>query len=60
MTIKQVKRAAKLRGIYFSGIKEWRNNTVGFAYEVYVGGKFFQADTLDGIYNEIMKYRKEF
>lgn len=64
MTKERVKIAADLRGIFFSGEKRWRNSTVGYAYEVFSpnGRGFFQAETLDGIYNYIMKFpriRKE-
>ena len=60
MTIKRVKAAAAIRGIYFDGVKKWRNNMIGYAYEIYTptGRGFFQADTLNGLYNEIMKYNK--
>ena len=58
MTIKRVKRAAELRGIRFDGKKTWRNNTVGYVYEVFPpGGRgFFQADTLEGMYRYIMEF----
>jgi hypothetical protein len=60
MTIKRVKQAAYLRGIYFNGEKKFRNTFIGVAYEIYTpGGRgFFQADTLEGLYKEIMKYNK--
>ena len=60
MTIERVQRAAELRGIYFSGEKKWRNSTVGYAYEVFSpsGWNFFQADTLEGLYRYIMRFRK--
>ena len=59
MTIAKVKRAAELRGLYFSGVKCWRNCTVGYAYDVthYCGG-FVQAETLDGIYRYVMQFPK--
>lgn len=58
MTITRVKSAAEARGIYFSGVKEWRNNTIGYAYEVYTGDRFWYADTLTGLYHIIMSYPK--
>jgi hypothetical protein len=60
MTIKRVKTAAYIRGIYFDGLKVWRNNMVGYAYEIYTpdGRGFYQADTLQGIYNKVMTYKK--
>lgn len=60
MTIKRVQQAAWLRGIYFDGEKRWRNNMVGYAYEVYSpnGTGFMQADTLSGLYRYIMKFKK--
>lgn len=60
MSTKKVKRAAQLRGIYFDGEKLWRNSMVGYAYEIYTptGRGFFQSDTLDGLYREIMQYDK--
>lgn len=60
MTIERVKQAAYIRGIYFDGVKKFRNNFVGVAYEIYTpnGRGFFQADTLTGLYKEIMKYDK--
>lgn len=60
MTIKRVKQAAYIRGIYFDGVKKFRNNLIGVAYEIYTpnGRGFFQADTLTGLYKEIMKYNK--
>lgn len=60
MNKKRVETAADLRGIYFDGVKKWRNNCVGFAYEVYspAGCGFIQADTLRGLYSYIMKYPK--
>lgn len=58
MTIKRVQRAAELRGIYFDGEKRWLNNVVGCCYECYVGWRFIQADTLDGLYRRIMEVEK--
>lgn len=60
MTIERVRRAAELRGIYFSGEKKWRNSTVGYGYEFYTpnGYGFFQSDTLEGTYRAIMRYKK--
>lgn len=60
MTIERVQRAAELRGIYFSGEKKWLNSTVGYGYEIYSpnGYGFFQADTLEGLYRYIMRFRK--
>lgn len=59
MTIKRTQKAAARRGIYFDGIKKYRNNMVGVAYEIYTpdGRGFFQADTIQGLYNEIMTYK---
>lgn len=58
MTIKRVQKAAEIRGIYFDGIKKWRNSTVGIAYEIFTpdGRGFFQTDNLDSLYREIKKY----
>lgn len=60
MKIERVKKAAELRGIYFEGRRRWRNNTVGNAYEITTpnGRGFFQSDTLEGIYREVMKYER--
>jgi hypothetical protein len=60
MTIERVKNAAYLRNIYFDGVKKWRNNMAGYAYEIYTpGGRgFFQSDTLTGLYKKIMEYPK--
>ena len=60
MTIQRVKASAEARGIYFDGLKKWRNNCVGFAYEIFSpsGGGFFQAQTLQGLYNYIVKFPK--
>lgn len=60
MTIERVQKAAEIRGIYFDGEKKWRNSTVGYAYEVFSpnGYGFFQADTLEGLYRYIMRFRK--
>ena len=58
MTIKRVVASAEARGIYFDGLKKWRNNCVGYAYEILTGRGFFQADTLEGLYKYIMKFPK--
>lgn len=60
MTIKRVKTAAYIRGIYFDGLKIWRNNMAGYAYEIYTpdGRGFYQADTLQALYNKVMTYKK--
>lgn len=58
MTIERVKNAAYLRNIFFDGVKKWRNNTIGYAYEIYTVNGFYQSDTLTGLYAEIMKYPK--
>ena len=60
MTIKRVQQAADCRGIYFDGEKRWRNNMVGYAYEIFTpsGFCFFQSNTLQGMYNKIVKYPK--
>jgi len=60
MTIQRVKQAASIRGIYFDGIKKWRNNMVGYAYEIFTpdGRDFFQSDTLSGLYKKIMEYKR--
>lgn len=60
MTIRRVKEAAWLRGIYFDGEKRWLNNTVGYGYEIFSpnGTGFMQADTLDGIYKYVMKFER--
>lgn len=54
MTIKRVKQAAATRGIYFDGKKRFLNVMIGRGYEVYVGYRFIQADTLEGLYKMIM------
>lgn len=58
MTIKKVQKTAERRGIYFDGIKKWRNTTVGIGYEIFTpnGRGFFQTDNLDSLYREIKKY----
>lgn len=58
MTIKRVQVAAWRRGIYFDGVKRFRNCTAGVAYEVFSpsGSGFFQADTLSGLYRYIMRF----
>lgn len=58
MTIKRVQRAAEIRGIYFDGIKKFRNSTIGVGYEIFTpnGRGFFQTDNLDSMYREIKKY----
>ena len=58
MTIKRVQDSASRRGILFDGKKKWRNSMVGYAYEIFTpnGRGFFQADTLNGLYREIMHY----
>lgn len=60
MTIERVKNAAYIRGIYFDGVKAWRNNMIGYAYEIYTpsGRGFYQTDTLAAMYNKIMSYPK--
>lgn len=60
MTVKRVQSAAECRGIYFDGEKKWLNNMVGYGYEFYTpnGRGFFQSDTLDGAYKQIMTYPK--
>lgn len=60
MTVERVRRAAELRGIYFSGEKKWLNSTVGYGYEFYTpnGYGFRQADTLDGAYRAVMRFKK--
>lgn len=60
MTVQRVRQAASIRGIYFDGIKKWRNNMVGCAYEIFTpdGRGFFQSDTLSGLYKKIMEYKR--
>ena len=60
MTIERVKRAAKLRGIYYEGKRKWLNNTVGYGYEFFTpnGYGFRQADTLEGSYRQVMEFPK--
>ena len=60
MTIKQVQRAASLRGIYFTGEKKWLNTQVGYGYEFFTpnGTGFRQSDTLAGAYKQIMEFDK--
>ena len=59
MTVKRVQAAAELRGIYFNGVRQWLNNTVGYGYYFRSpSGGLNQADTLSGIYRQIMKYPK--
>ena len=58
MSIKRVKAAAYARGMYFDGEKRWRNSMIGYAYEIYTPDGFRQADTLDGIYNVVMGFKK--
>ena len=58
MTKERVMKAAAIRGIRFYPQKRWLNNTVGYGYEFFTpnGRGFRQADTLDGIYKEIMEF----
>lgn len=59
MTVKRVQAAAARRGIYFNGLKQWQNSTVGYGYFMFKpGGGFIQADTLTGLYNAVMEYPK--
>lgn len=60
MTIKRVQQAAAIRGIYFDGERKWRNNMVGYGYEIFSpnGRGFVQSDTLEGIYRYIMKFKR--
>ena len=58
MTIKRVREAAYIRGIYFDGEKRFLNCCVGYGYEVMTGKGFFQADTLEGIYKYLMTFPK--
>lgn len=60
MTVARAREAARARGIYFDGVKRWRNNTVGYAYEFFTpnGTGFRQSDTLNGIYRQIMMFDK--
>ena len=60
MTIDRVKRAAHARGMHFDGQKRFRNSTVGYAYEVIApnGIDYMQADTLEGIYQYVMRFSK--
>lgn len=37
MTVERIKKAAAARGLYFDGVKKWRNNCVGYAYEIDAG-----------------------
>ena len=61
MTIQRVKRAAKLRGIYYEGKRKWLNNTVGYGYEFSTpnGTGFRQSSTLAGSYRQVMEFPKE-
>lgn len=58
MTIKRVAAAAACRGCYFSGMKD------GMFYIMFLDnapvrfGSYFQADTLQGMYNMIMRLPK--
>ena len=60
MTVSQVKKAAALRGMRFSGEKKFRNSLAGISYEIFSpdGREFLQADTLDGIYRFVMEFPK--
>jgi hypothetical protein len=60
MTIERVKQAAYIRGMYFDGVKRFRNSMIGAAYEIYSasGRGFYQADTLRGMYAYIMQFSK--
>jgi hypothetical protein len=59
MTINRVKHAAYIRNINFDGEKKFRNNTIGYGYEVYLPDKgFVLFETLDQVYNSIMKYER--
>lgn len=58
MTIKRVVKAAALRNIYFDGKKRWLNNMIGYGYEVLTYKGFYQADTLQGLYDFIMTFEK--
>lgn len=58
MTVRRVKQAAAIRGIYFSGVKKWLNNVVGYGYGFYApdGRGYLQADTLTGAYKQVMSF----
>lgn len=59
MTVKRVLKAAEIRGIYLNPKKQWINNFIGYGYSFYSPyGGLNQADTLNGIYRQIMKYPK--
>lgn len=60
MTIERIQQAAWIRGIYFSGQKQWLNNMVGYGYGFYVpnGVRWCMCQTLDGAYRMIMQYPK--
>lgn len=65
MTFKRASRAAELRGFILHP-KAWCNNMVGYGYELWAdfnlcndGNVYYRhicADTLDGVYREIMRY----
>lgn len=57
MTIERVKKAAARRGIYFDGEKTWRNSTIGYAYELSIGWRFVQCDTLEQCYKILQAYQ---
>ena len=59
MTTKRVINACAARGIFFDGVREWQNNTVGYGYFIFrPEGGFLTASTLQGLYNDIKKYPK--
>lgn len=60
MTIKRVQNAAYIRGIYFDGVKRFRNTMIGCAYEIYTpnGRGFYQCETLQDLYRYIMEFPK--
>lgn len=56
MNRRRVQRAAEIRGIYFDGIKKFRNSTVGCAYCFWSPRGYFTADTLEGVYRQIREF----
>lgn len=58
MNTKRVTQACNCRNIYFNGKKEWLNNIIGYGYEVLTPYGHLQADTLQGLYDMVMKIEK--
>ena len=57
MTKERMMKAAARRGIYTNGEKRWRNTMVGYAYELSIGWRWAQCETLEQCYRIIQEYK---